>query len=143
MTAVAFHFNAPAKLPYTCRLLRKAVGAGHSVAVVIDAPGRAKLDEMLWSFSAPDFLPHALFESMSEPERARTPIWLCVNAEQAQGSQVLVNLTQQMPTGIEHFDRVIEIVSEQEADRQAARIRWKQYSAQGFEIVRHDVAQAA
>ena len=31
MTDVAFHFNAPDKLAYACRLLRKAVGSGSRV----------------------------------------------------------------------------------------------------------------
>ena len=34
MTQVDFHFNAPEKLPYVCRLLRKAAGQGRKVGVV-------------------------------------------------------------------------------------------------------------
>ena len=35
MTEVTFHFNAPDKLGYACRLLRKAVGKGANVIVTL------------------------------------------------------------------------------------------------------------
>ena len=37
MSEVAFHFNAPDKLAYACRLLRKAVGSGARAVVLADA----------------------------------------------------------------------------------------------------------
>ena len=36
MTEVAFHFNAPDKWAYACRLLRKAVAAGAKVVVLAE-----------------------------------------------------------------------------------------------------------
>lgn len=139
MTSVAFHFNAPSKLAYACRLLRKAAAGGNTVAVLGDEAMLTKLDEQLWSFSALDFVPHGLVQSLSEPQRADTPIWLCANADEGQGRQVLVNLTQAVPVGFEAYARVIEVVSQDEADRQSARARWKHYSELSFEIVRHDL----
>jgi DNA polymerase III subunit chi len=143
MPSIAFHFNAPAKLAYACRLLRKATAGGSTVAVLGDEVLLAKLDEQLWSFSALDFVPHARFEALAEQQRANTPIWLCSSAEQGQGRQVLVNLTTRMPERLDGFERVIEVVSQDEADRQSARIRWKAYSEQGHEIVRHDLNLAS
>lgn len=143
MTAIAFHFNAPAKLPYTCRLLRKAIAGGSTVAVIGDAQTLEQLDELLWTFSPLDFLPHVRRQSIGEPPPQDTPIWLCTGLDHGRGRQVLVNLTHQMPAELHLFERVIEIVSHDEADRQSARQRWKQYSAAGFEIVRHDLQLAA
>ena len=37
MTEVTFHFNAPDKTGYACRLLRKAVGTGAKVVVTGDS----------------------------------------------------------------------------------------------------------
>lgn len=139
MTSVAFHFNAPNKIAYTCRLLRKAAASGSEVTVLGDSAMLAKLDDQLWSFSALDFVPHGMFSSLSEQQRALTPIWLCDAPEQVIGRQVLVNLTQRMPSAIELFERVIEVVSQDDADRASARPRWKQYAALGYEIVRHDL----
>jgi DNA polymerase III subunit chi len=138
-TAIAFHFNAPAKLAYACRLLRKACVAGSTVAVVCDELTLARLDEQLWSFSALDFVPHGRAQSLTEQQRELTPIWLCTTAHEGQGRQVLVNLTQAVPSGFEGFERVIEVVSMEDADRASARVRWKHYTERGFEIVRHDL----
>jgi DNA polymerase-3 subunit chi len=54
MTEIAFHFNAPDKLAYACRLLRKAVNSGARVVVTGDAASLQALDTLLWTFSAGD-----------------------------------------------------------------------------------------
>jgi DNA polymerase III subunit chi len=143
MVSIAFHFNAPTKLAYACRLLRKAAASGSKVAVLADEPMLAKLDEQLWSFSALDFVPHGRVSQLGEAAQAITPIWLCASSEQGRGQQVLVNLTQAVPTGFEDFERVIEVVSQDEADRQSARQRWKHYTERGFEMIRHDLNLAS
>jgi DNA polymerase III subunit chi len=142
VTSVAFHFNAPVKLAYACRLLRKAAAAGSTVAVVGDAQTLTQLDERLWSFSALDFVPHGRAARMTPSELEHTPIWLCETAQQGQGRQVLVNLSQAAPLELEGFDRLIEIVSQDETDRQSARTRWKHYAERGCTLVRHDLASS-
>ena len=137
--SVAFHFNAPGKLAYVCRLLRKATSSGATVAVVADQALLAQLDQQLWSFSALDFVPHGHALGLSVLQRSLTPVLLCDSAEQGIGKQVLVNLTQAVPSGVERFERVIEVVSQDDSDRQSARQRWKQYADQGYDIVRHDL----
>jgi DNA polymerase-3 subunit chi len=103
----------------------------------------SELDEQLWSFSALDFVPHVRAQSLSIQQLAHTPIWLCASCEQGQGRQVLVNLTQAVPSGFEGFERVIEVVSQDEAAKQSARLRWKHYTERGIEIVRHDLNLAS
>jgi DNA polymerase III subunit chi len=139
MTSIAFHFNAPLKLDYACRLLRKASASGSTVAVWADSALLHKLDEQLWRFSAQDFVPHALIESLTPLHCSYTPIWLCDNASQGLGRQVLLNLTQDFPGEIANYERVIEVVSLDEQDKQRARQRWKQYKDLGYEILRHDL----
>lgn len=139
MTLVAFHFNAPGKLAYACRLLRKAAASGSTVAVIGDQAILAKLDEQLWSFSALDFVPHGRVSSLSQSGRDHTPIWLCDRAEQGNSRQVLINLTQTVPVGFEGYERVIEVVTQEPTERQSARQRWKHYSERGFQIERHDL----
>jgi DNA polymerase III subunit chi len=139
MPIVAFHFNAPAKLAYACRLLRKAVASGSRVAVLGDEALIAKLDEQLWSFSALDFVAHARDIHLSAQGREYTPIWLCTEVQKCLGQQVLLNLSATAAQDIESFERVIEVVSQDEADRQNARLRWKSYAGRGIQIVRHDL----
>lgn len=143
MSTIAFHFYAPVKLAYACRLLRKATASGSTVAVLGDAALLATLDEQLWNFSSLDFVPHGQIDRMTPEQRELTPVWLCSSARQGQGRQVLVNLTQTLPENFDAFERVIEVVGQDEADRQSARLRWKQYSEGGHEIVRHDLNLAS
>ena len=58
MTEVAFHFNAPDKIQYACRLLRKACAASAQVVVVGTEDMLGALDAALWTFSPTAFVPH-------------------------------------------------------------------------------------
>jgi DNA polymerase III subunit chi len=141
MTQLAFHFNAPNKVQYACKLLRKATSTGARVAVLAPPELLARLDTELWTFSALDFIAHT--RAPCPPEvQARTPVVLCDDADQAQGYGVLVNLTPTVPQGFERFERVIEVVSLDDADRHAARRRWKHYTELGYDITRHDLQLA-
>ncbi len=140
MTEVAFHFNAPDKLAYACRLLRKAAAAGSRVVVTAPAEALARLDTLLWTFSQTDFIAHARVPGEADVVAA-SPV-LLTETPGAAGlphHQVLLNLGGQMPAGFEAYERVIEVVSLDEEDRQQARGRWKAYASQGYDIVRHDL----
>jgi DNA polymerase-3 subunit chi len=54
--------------------------------------------------------------------------------------EVLVNLGGAVPEGFERFERLIELVSQEESDRLQARTRWKHYADRGYAITRHDLA---
>lgn len=139
MTEVAFHFNAPDKLAYACRLLRKAVAGGARVVVTAPEEALRRLDTLLWTFSQTDFIPHALLPGGADSLVMASPVVLTERPTQAPHRQVLVNLGDAMPDGFGQFERVIEVVSLDEDDRQRARGRWKQYAGQGYDIVRHDL----
>lgn len=138
MTAVAFHFNAPNKLAYACRLLRKAVGSGSRVVVTAEPADLKQLDTLLWTFSQLDFVPHAL-QSGEAGVVAASPVILSESVANAPHQQVLLNLGPQVPEGFERFERLIEVVSLDEGDRQLARSRWKHYADLGFTMTRHDL----
>ena len=138
MTEVAFHFNAPNKLAYACRLLRKAVGSGSRVVVTAEPKDLKQLDSLLWTFSQLDFVPHAL-QSAQADVVAASPVILSESVADAPHQQVLLNLGSQVPDGFDRFERLIEVVSLDETDRQLARNRWKHYADHGYAITRHDL----
>lgn len=150
MTEVAFHFNAPDKLAYACRLLRKAVAQGARVVVTAPADTLARLDVLLWTFSQTDFVAHArlpLRDASQAGALAALALSPVVLAEDASAPdlphrQVLLHLGAGMPQGYAAYARVIEVVSLDEQDRQQARQRWKHYTEQGYAIVRHDLQLA-
>jgi DNA polymerase-3 subunit chi len=140
MTEVAFHFNAPDRLGYACRLLRKATASGARVVVTAEPALLRELDTALWTFSPLEFLPHC-HASQGGETLARSPIVLAEQPATAPHQQVLVNLGGPVPDGFERFERLIEVVTGEEGDRQQARERWKHYAERGYAITRHDLAQ--
>ena len=46
----------------------------------------------------------------------------------------------ELATGFERFKKLIELVTNDDEDRQAARARWKHYASRGYAITRHDLA---
>ncbi len=139
MTEVAFHFNAPDKLGYACRLLRKAVGSGARVMVTGEADTLRDLDVALWTFAPLEFLPHCTGEA-APATLAASPVVLAQSVRAAPHQQVLVNLGASVPEGFERFERLIEVVTGDEGERQEARRRWKHYADRGYAITRHDIA---
>lgn len=140
MTEIAFHFGAPDKLEYACRLLRKAVGSGAKVLVVADEIDLQQLDADLWGMSSTDFVPHCS-NTADIFVQQKCPVVLTSQIDSVLvQKQVLVNLAQTVAEGFEKFMRVIEVVSTDERDRDLARLRWKRYTALGYTITRHDLA---
>ncbi len=139
MTEISFHFNVPDKMAYACRLLRKAVNAGTSVKVAADASTLAQLDIALWTFSSLDFVPHCRADS-DVFTVAQSPVVLGDGASPDSGRQILLNMGHEVAIGYERFERLIELVSNDDDDRHAARSRWKQYTSRGYAITRHDLA---
>lgn len=133
MTEVAFHFNAPDRLGYACRLLRKAYVKGARLQVLADAPLAAALDQQLWLLAGVEFVPHCRSDAPA-PLQARSPIVIGSDLAGASGAgQVLVNLSDDLPDGFQRFARVIEVVTADPSARARARDRWKQYKAAGHE----------
>ena len=145
MTMVVFHLGVPDKLLYVCRLLRKASRQGARVRVVADEVECAQLDSALWTFEPSEFLPHARYDpaKVPHPSWAHTPIWLTQKDHEwpdvVPRASVLVNLDREGLSQVNAFDRVIEVVSLEDDDKEAARHRWRRYKALGLDCQHHQV----
>lgn len=141
MTEIAFHFNVADKLSYGCRLLRKAYHSGARVVVTGGSDTLAQLDQMLWNFSATEFVPHCRVPA-SPASLIATPVLLAESLAACPHHGVLVNLGQGIPAEFERFERFIEVIARAEDDVLAGRNRWKHYAARGYALQRHDCASA-
>jgi DNA polymerase III subunit chi len=144
MTQVDFHFNAPDKLPYVCRLLRKASGQGRKVGVLADQDTSHFLNQLLWNLNGSDFVTHCLMaDSPTMVENSSVilgSIWEDLTA--LQQLDVFLNLNHSAPPNLEGIERLIEVVGPEESDKSSARQRWKHYSQLGFQINRFDLTLA-
>lgn len=139
MTRVDFAFGAPDRLRMACQVVRKHYKAGRHVVVYLsDARQLARFDRLLWGFESTAFVPHV---SVDDPLATSTPILLTSAAPVPASEQSwLLNLDTQCPPGFEQFSRVLEIVSDREADRTQARERWRQYQTQGCKLHAHKLS---
>ena len=145
MTRIDFAFGAADRLRAACQTARKRYQAGHRLVVYCaDGARLAAFDRMLWAFDDISFVPHVL---ASDPLAADTPVILTAAAPQAAApadadadETWLLNLDDDCPPGYDGFARVLEIVSDDPAERQAARQRWRTYQAAGHVPHSHDLA---
>lgn len=142
---VEFHTGVEDDIAFACRLLRKACRQGARVLVRAPAPQLARLDRELWTFVEREFLPHLRFR-MPGPvpaNAARTPVWLVEGDMPPDAPPVLVNLGDELPAGVEDFERIIEVVSADPDEARRGRARWRAYREQGLEVHHHGAAAGA
>lgn len=141
MTRVDFYFNAEDRLQVACRLAGKAARQGRKLLVL--APGEElaqRIDRLLWSWPATGFVPHCFAH---DPLAAETPVLIATSPEDDPACEVLLNLGEDAPPRFERYPRVLEIVSRDDAARQAGRTRFRFYKDRGFELAHHDLAAKA
>ena len=154
MARIDFHSNVSDKLEYACRLTRKiwsATPAGEPVRHIVmvgEKTDLKKLDELLWTFSATDFLPHCFIDDEVAMD---TPIlltddFLSPALSQLPHADVLIHLGMGMPSDVPglltRFPRIVEVVTINEAERLAGRERYKAYRDLGHELHNFDQSKA-
>lgn len=154
MARIDFHSNVSDKLEYACRLTRKiwsATPAGEPVRHIVmvgEKTDLKKLDELLWTFSATDFLPHCFIDDEVAMD---TPIlltddFLSPALSQLPHADVLIHLGMRMPSDVPglltRFPRIVEVVTINEVERLAGRERYKAYRDLGHELHNFDQSKA-
>ena len=121
-----------------CRLTEKACKMGHKVYLHTDTAGHARqLDELLWTFRAGSFLPHALADGAPEPA---APILIGSGDAAPPVRDVLINLAAAVPPFFGQFERVAEIVDQSAEVKQAGRERFRFYRDQGCPPESHTIS---
>lgn len=141
---VDFAFGAPNRLRTTCDVVRKHYLAGRKLIIYHSDPREMqRLDRMLWGFEPTAFVPHVMIDNELA---AQTPILLCLQADHLQTAHPeswLLNLDPQGPPLPSPFKRILEIVSNQEKDKQSARQRWRNYQQQNYDLHAHNLYEKA
>ncbi|NYT59734.1 DNA polymerase III subunit chi [Alcaligenaceae bacterium] len=145
MSRIDFAFGAPHRLRTACEVVRKHYDAGRQVLIYTqDRQKLERFDRLLWSFDPTAFVPHVMVD---DPLADQTPVQLTASAplaaQDASANQPwLINLDLSCPPGYEQFERVLEIVSEHDEDKLAARQRWLQYKTAGHALHAHKLSEA-
>jgi len=141
MTSVDFYIlNSPqqnAVSVFACKLTEKAFRQGHQVFINTASDTQLQqLDDLLWTFRAGSFVPHAVY---SEGAADQPPVVLGHAAEPADSHDVLVNMATDVPSWFGRFDRVAELVSGDDTQRNGARQRYRFYQDRGYTLKSHHI----
>ena len=132
MTRIDFYHYAEDKQRFACRLATTAFE--RSSRLVVYSPDRAALesfDRALWTFQATKFVPHCF---AGAEIAAETPVVLTTDGENLPHHDVLLNLGDEWPPFFSSFERLLEIVTVAEEDKQKARGRFSFYRQRGYAI---------
>ena len=140
MTRIDFYLLASAEvkpLDIICRLIDKAYQRGHRLFVYTETmPEAEMIDEALWTFRDDSFIPHLLQNEGSFPP---PPVQLGPQEPSSHFNDILVNCHTQIPSWFHRFNRVLEIVPEEETAKVASRERYRQYRAAQCEVMTHNL----
>lgn len=144
MTEVEFHTGVADPVAFACRLLGKAYRTGVRVLVTLPPDRLAALDRALWLAEESAFIPHARLPGPAAV-LSRSPLWLTTDAALAAHASapppnVLLNIGAPAPATLDGLSRLIEVVGAEPEERDAGRLRWRTYKAQGLAIKHHNAA---
>ncbi len=134
MTRIDFHSNVGDSIAYACRLVRKAYLSGEPIVVLAEPARLAAFDEQLWTFKPLEFVPHCMADSALA---ADTPVLLTASLEalvQDQRHQILLNLGATVPQQFARFERLLEVVGNEEHELVAGRDRYRFYRDRGYAL---------
>ena len=141
MTSVDFYFNAADKLQVACRLAGKALAQGKRLLIFAPQADTAQsIDRLLWTWPATGFVPHC---RAGDALAAETPVLVATAGDAAPDCDILLNLGRDTPPAFERYERLLEVVARDDADRQAARERYRFYRERGYRVANHDLAGAS
>jgi DNA polymerase-3 subunit chi len=118
-----------------CELARKAFDGGMPTLILARSGDQAdELDQKLWEFDEDAFIPHQL---AGDDDDAITPVLIAAPGVATSDRTLVINLRDECAPGL--FERVLEVIPADEAQRTGSRERWKTYKAAGFELKKFDM----
>lgn len=126
---VSFYSDAADPLHYACRLIRRALASGKPVGVCVPAALAPRLDELLWSFDAAEFIPHRRWDGTTPTTPGE--VLLVDDASRLPHRSLLLNLADEMPADAFDFERVLEVVGCEPSVVRSGRQRYRAYLQAG------------
>lgn len=142
MTQIDFHIlqeaSVEARWLYTCRFIEKVESLGHSILVVVDTLEQAQeLDDLLWSFKPESFIAHQIIGGDEEAKVEISYTDVNGNIESGEHHDVLINLSNHIPTFFSRFARLAEIVIQEPNILENTREHYRFYKQRGYPITQH------
>jgi DNA polymerase-3 subunit chi len=118
-----------------CELTKKAFAAQQPTMILTRDHEQANaVDELLWAFDDDAMIPHQL---AGDDDDADTAVLIVPPGIETADRPLLINLRDSCAGG--RYQRVLEVVAADPAEREGSRIRWREYQRLGFELHKFDM----
>ncbi len=137
MTRIDFYQLSPQQHSHdrvVCQLCQKAYENNqYTLLLTQSAEQTAHLDRQLWIFNDDSFVPHDAQESTD----FKTPVLIQNDPDSMGDRQLLINLSNTIPSFFAQFERVIELVTDD--NKQHAREHYNFYRERGYPLNHHNL----
>ena len=145
MTRIDFYIieegSEEATETFICRLTEKAWLQNNAVYIhTMDEPHSSKYDELLWTFNEASFIPHQLDTTELGKSDKAVLIGHQSAADITHHHDVLINLNHEAPSFFSQFDRVAEIITNDETSKVKGRERYQFYRDRGYALETHKMS---
>lgn len=140
MTRIDFYVgktqSLQARLRLACKLVEKAHARKmHTYIHTDSATTSAQLDDLLWTLQDTSFIPHALAPVQDDATR----ILIGHNIEPMTNCNFLINLSNEVPLFFSRFERLAEVLDQEESILLAGRKRYVFYRDRGYNLEYHQL----
>jgi DNA polymerase-3 subunit chi len=140
VTEITFYTFADDPLDVARRIAAKAYGQGRQVMLYATDPAVADaIDRLLWTTPPLAFVPHCRDTDALANE---TPVLIGSDVDALRSADVMINLDPEQPAAFARFERLVEIVGQDEASREQGRARYRFYQSRGYALATHDLRQS-
>ncbi len=143
MTSIDFYISESSDISIrdqlACRLSEKASHSRLATFIHTQTEQHGQeIDKLLWTFKEQSFIPHQLYNSEKSSQRT-APILIGHDIEPEKNFDLLINLDNKIPAFFGRFNRVIEIVTNNEGQRDLSRKHYTFYNDRGYIINTHNI----
>lgn len=141
MTDIKFYSLEPDsrgdQLLLACRLVERIRAKNLSILIYCSEQTQAlQLNRLLWTFRQDSFLPHGLLNTV---DPVWTPILITTDNCPEIKREVLINLSLEIPTFVDCFEQVCEVIDRTPLSIDAGRERFRHYRERGYSLTHHSL----
>lgn len=141
MTSIDFYILGQTqhddRMLFACRLTEKVYSEGRRVYLHVSTEQEAqRLDDLMWTYKPESFLPHSI---VGKAEVDDTQVQIGFGEHPVHHNDVMINLSTPLPSFFSRFDRVLEVVIQDEVVLQQTREHYKFYKDRGYEVTHRDL----
>jgi DNA polymerase-3 subunit chi len=135
--------TAKQRWTFACRLTEKAYLRDLKVVLLSETAADAEvIDELLWTFNERSFVPHDVHGDRPSFDAA-IPVKLTADLDTIDAADLLVNLSGRLPSRLERFSRIAEIIDTDDERRRLGRERFKAYRELKLPVETHQLDDGA